>query len=297
MIRRALRTVAELWHLEFQKKVALNPTMLLPPGRLPLSPRSPSGNDDEAGRGPDFVGIGVPKAGTSWWYQLIIEHPDVVANRAALKELNFFSHYAANQVCGSKASCYRELFAAPPNKMCGEWSPGYFHFPLAIDMLAGAAPNTRVILLVRDPIERMISHLSQMKRVRARYLTSDTTRSRMFRTFSAFPEAMGASLYAARAQRLLSRFAQNQILCLQYEKCATDPRVEIAKTYAYLGLDTDFTPPSLARVINGKSSERSEVGGEYRALLISEFADDVVSFSNMFPDIDLALWPNFCSLA
>ena len=46
---------------------------------------------------PDFVGVGVPKAGTSWWYSLMLQHPQVVPHRLlsdtnpVSKELNYFS--------------------------------------------------------------------------------------------------------------------------------------------------------------------------------------------------------------
>src|SRR6516162_10204326 len=43
---------------------------------------------------PDFVGIGVQKAGTTWWYSLLAAHPDVSSRLDIHKERHFFDRFA-----------------------------------------------------------------------------------------------------------------------------------------------------------------------------------------------------------
>ena len=48
----------------------------------------------EVAGAPDFVGIGVQKAGTSWWYELIAAHPQVTARPDLHKERHYFDRFA-----------------------------------------------------------------------------------------------------------------------------------------------------------------------------------------------------------
>ena len=41
-------------------------------------------------KGPDFVGISSARAGTTWWYTLLLNHPQVEENRVGRKELSYF---------------------------------------------------------------------------------------------------------------------------------------------------------------------------------------------------------------
>ncbi|HEX7442670.1 MAG TPA: hypothetical protein VF320_02220, partial [Acidimicrobiales bacterium] len=60
-------------------------------GGFDLSP--PALAPGERPGAPDFVGIGAQKAGTSWWYELIVDHPQVFARPDIHKERHFFSHF------------------------------------------------------------------------------------------------------------------------------------------------------------------------------------------------------------
>ena len=54
----------------------------------------PLGPGNETGP-PDFVGIGVQKAGTTWWYELMLTHPGIFAPAGIHKERHFFDRFGA----------------------------------------------------------------------------------------------------------------------------------------------------------------------------------------------------------
>ena len=45
---------------------------------------------------PGFVGIGVQKAGTSWWYRLVVDHPQVSHRPSIHKERHFFARFGTD---------------------------------------------------------------------------------------------------------------------------------------------------------------------------------------------------------
>src|SRR5258708_7715376 len=101
--------------------------------------------------GPHFVGIGSGKAGTSWWYHLLLQHPEIKPNLLRTKELQYFCHFGPAGMDSVAIENYRQAFAAPENSICGEWSPIYLSYPLAMDHLAVSAPETKLLAIIRNP--------------------------------------------------------------------------------------------------------------------------------------------------
>jgi len=92
-------------------------------GQAPKAPACPEGM---AIGPPDFVGVGVPKAGTSWWFSLILAHPDV--HGPLRKELLYFNRIfferVRNQGCTDHdLEAYHHWFPRPPGAKTGEWNP------------------------------------------------------------------------------------------------------------------------------------------------------------------------------
>ena len=114
---------------------------------------------------PDFVGIGVQKAGTTWWYQLLSSHPDVWSPEGMHKERHFFDRFGAEPFGPTAVDRYHGWFPRPPGTTTGEWTPDYFFFPWVAPLLTRAAPEARLLLLVRDPIDRFRSGLAHQKRM------------------------------------------------------------------------------------------------------------------------------------
>ena len=101
---------------------------------------------------PDFIGLGAQRSGTTWLYSLIAAHPDVQGE--ATKELHYFHRYWNRAFTPSDAENYARYFPRPPGRIAGEWSPGYLsHFWVA-PLLDRAAPDAKLLVSLRDPVER-----------------------------------------------------------------------------------------------------------------------------------------------
>ena len=103
------------------------------------------------GRLPDFLGIGVQRGGTTTLQRLLEQHPG--AFLPAAKELHYFSLlYALGD------DWYRKQFTgATPDQRCGEITPYYLFHPAVPARIQALLPQARLIVLLRDPVERALS--------------------------------------------------------------------------------------------------------------------------------------------
>jgi hypothetical protein len=243
---------------------------------------------------PQFVGIAAPKAGTSWWYSLLLEHPQIVNNRLNAKELCYFPHFGYQGINEEQIATYRMAFAAPEGSISGEWSPGYLYYPLCLKYLSIAAPATKILIILRNPIDRMLSHLNQVLTTRIKFLDFKTPEQNyIFSIFSLYPETFFASLYASGLKQALNYFKRSQILVIQYEKCQVNPYDEIARTYRFLGVDADYQPQKIKRIVNKKEYVVSTLKPEERQRLTEYFKEDVRATIQMFTEIDISFWTDF----
>ena len=100
---------------------------------------------------PQFLGLGVQKGGTTTLQLLLEQHPQVWL--PPNKELHYFSlHYARG------AQWYSDCFMeAKAKQSCGEITPYYIFHPYAPQRIAELLPHARLIVLLRDPVERCLS--------------------------------------------------------------------------------------------------------------------------------------------
>ena len=254
--------------------------------------------------GPHFVGVGAPKCGTSWWYHLILSHPQVVKNRLAFswddnKELFYLPHFQHNGLTEQNSALYREFFAAPPGSICGEFTTYYMAHPLCIRRLADAAPETRIVAILRNPIDRTFSHLNQLIKERMpRYFSAlGPARQYLLKTYSFTSEAYLHSLYSIGLDHILASFDSSRILILQYERCVSSPYEEIARTYRFLGIDDNYTPDSIERRRNRIPYVIDKPTARERVQLAEYFSPDVLRLCGLRPDINLDLWTDFSHLS
>ena len=111
--------------------------------------------DQQPGALPDFIIIGAQKGGTSSFYRLLSQHPNVRA--AVRKELHYFSLFFDRGV-GWYRSCFPPPTLEGGNTITGEASPYYLFHPHAPKRIAEAVPRVRLIALLRNPVDRAYSH-------------------------------------------------------------------------------------------------------------------------------------------
>jgi hypothetical protein len=165
--------------------------------------------------------------------------------------------------------------------VAGEWTPDYLHLPWVPNLLAEAAPDALLLVLLRDPVERFRSGLAHERTRRGRVV------------LEAAAAAVSRGFYDEALARWTVHFDPSQILLLQYERCVADPRAELARTYRFLGLEP-FTPDGIDRRVS-ETHRPVVLDDQTRGRLIDLYAPDVQALMAKYPDFDLdpSLWPNF----
>lgn len=231
---------------------------------------------------PDFVGIGAQKAGTTWWYELLAAHPDVSSRPDIHKERHFFDRFATTAFTSAEIARYHGWFPRWPGTLAGEWTPDYFSSPWVAPLLARAAPQAKLLLLLRDPVERFLSGLDH------------AARSGRAASGSVIVEAIEWGYYDRALTHWLEHFDPAQLLVLQYERCVADPGRALAATFEFLGL-SDASVPVVSRPRSGGSGYALD--DDARARLVELYAADVAALCARQPEIDVRLWANFAYLA
>jgi hypothetical protein len=218
------------------------------------------------------------KAGTSWWYRVLVEQPGIVAVPDRPKETHFFDRFHDSVQPPPTPEDYAAYFPRPPGAIVGEWTPRYLHDFLVPRLLRSVAPMARLLVMLRDPLERFRSGLAH-DLSRGVPLTSALTQEHFER-----------GLYHAQLVRLLRWFPPDQILMLQYERCRSDPEGELRRCLEFLGLDAEPRLDPLAKEVNVTSAAKPELPAHTEDALRAGYAEDAAALAEAFPEIDLDLW-------
>lgn len=202
---------------------------------------------------PTFLGIGVPRGGSSWLHELVGAHPDAYASAA--KELRFFDQNFANGW-----AWYERHF--PPDAerdrwlAVGESTPFYLYDPQALERIVAVPEIERFLVVLRDPVERMFSHY-----VRAAQHDAEQG------TFAAFvestPDAVRWSRYAEPLARWLDAVGAERLLVLEHDEATGDPATTRELVARHLGLDPERFPQD-AGVARVNASFAPRFPGVYR---------------------------------
>jgi hypothetical protein len=235
---------------------------------------------------PDFVGVGAQRSGTTRWFDLITSHPEV-APPAITKELHYFDRFYAGGYTPAEGTNYHNYFPREGDRKVGEWTPLYMSAPWIPRLLAEAAPETRLLVLLRDPVERCLSGLQH---------DTNIARARGGGLSQLAPlEAFVRGFYHAQLMGLLAHFDRSQLLILQYERCVAEPARELARTLEFLGLsETGFAPDLDAHPHLQPS--KPTLDARTRDDYARAYRDDVIKLIASFPEVEVGLWPNFAHL-
>jgi len=199
------------------------------------------------GRLPDFLGIGAMKCGTTSLHHYLNQHPELILPDK--KESNFFYK---QHLYEKGTDWYRSLFRGS-GRISGEISPNYAksHFvPEMAERIHALLPNVKLIFVVRNPIDRMISHHAHNcgKGVEHRTLES---------MINELPESnyLQTTRYFFQLSFYLKYFDRDQILLICSEELRKEPHRIMEKIHKFLGVqdccpDCQYQPSGSKRAHN-----------------------------------------------
>jgi hypothetical protein len=204
--------------------------------------------------GPAFIFIGPSKAGSSWFFEILREHPQVFVplNKATF----FFSDYYAQGT-----AWYERFFSkAGPGQVKGEVCHDYLSSPDALDRIAQYRPDMRVICCLRNPYERALSSWRFFRR-------NGMDEPTLAAQGEHYPAVFEEGNYATHLSFLRSTIPQKQILIFFFEELAVAPESVSRRLYDFIGVDGNFNPPSLHRRVNVNAKPRSRLLARFVQIL------------------------------
>ena len=218
---------------------------------------------------PDFVVIGAPKCGTTSVYSFLCSHPAV--EPALTKEIHYFDESFKRNLGDL---WYRHNFPTTAllrrhGSITGEATTTYMLYPHAATMMKKAAPDARIIVMLRDPVDRAYSDYQMMMRYGMEYMSFEdalaaeqarveSERVRIesdpgFRWFYVPNYSyVGKGQYAPQLERWLTCYGRDQILVETLEDLIRDPSAVGGRMLEFLGLDTKVVRQPLARLNEGR---------------------------------------------
>jgi hypothetical protein len=229
---------------------------------------------------PDFLIVGAQKAGTSSLHAYLAEHPSVIG--PFTKEVHYFDdeeNYARGLAW--YRSHFPFAFATRNRHQTFESSPKYLFFPWASDRIAQNLPNAKIIILLRDPVERAISHyFHNVRHGRETLPILDAFRAeedRIGREYaSSNPYTLGHFSYKARGRylpqirRYWQLFPANNVLILSSEFFYGNTQTALSNVLNFLNLDTNVHIDVSRR--HNFGSNRTDIPKSARGYLASHFA-------------------------
>jgi len=185
---------------------------------------------------PTFIGIGAQRAGTTWAYNCLAEHPDVFMTRK--KELHFFY---VNYSRG--LDWYERQFAeAGPARARGEITPDYLYHETALVNIAKDVPDARLFVILRNPIDRAVSAFA---------LHADRYSGQTFSAaLESDEELIDRGFYARHLRRVLAHFPRERLGIFFYDDLVDRPAEFVRSLYAFVAVAPDFKPASLGTRYN-----------------------------------------------
>lgn len=111
------------------------------------------------GRKPDYICIGVQKAGTSSLINYLNEHPHIFMKS---KECHFFNKPKQQKLNKEDFKLYERRFITQ-KQYVGEKTPSYSCLPYSINKIRKYNPNMKLIIILREPISRAFSQYNMYK--------------------------------------------------------------------------------------------------------------------------------------
>jgi hypothetical protein len=196
---------------------------------------------------PNTFLIGSMKAGTTYLSELLATHPEIFMSSprepchfADPKVLRRVWPWMWRQGYWRSTERYLALFAgAGAQRVLAEGSTVYSQahlFTQVPQRILEMRPDARFIYLIRDPLERAVSHYWHRvnwwgeRRPPVRALRED-------------PHYLSTSDYAYQLQAYLQHVPHDRIYVLTLEELVSDPLPQLAALFGWLGVDPTFQPP------------------------------------------------------
>ncbi|MDJ0845265.1 sulfotransferase family protein [Crocosphaera sp.] len=194
---------------------------------------------------PNFIIFGVQKAGTTSVYNYLKQHPEVYLS--PVKETNFLEkdwpilieqghRYKEKKIVTFEQ--YKDQFKGVTNEIAiGEISPNYlFHHHTSIQLIKRYVPNTKLIAILRNPVDRAISdYLMHVREGQSKTPLKEQIQHKAHKSF-----VILKGYYYQQVKHYFEEFSREQVSILLYDDLRKDSQKFLQEIYKIIGVNPYF---------------------------------------------------------
>lgn len=230
-----------------------------------------------------FLGIGAQKAGTTWLYEMLRQHPDI--NFPLNKEV----HYWDKKYPKQKAEDYLANFQHPILNQ-GEITPAYAFLPTTtIETIHYHHPDLKIFYIIRNPIDRAWSS-AKMALARSEMEFNEASDQWFIDHFNSKGSLLRGD-YEMCLRRWSTVFAKDQILVLQFEDLQQTPDRVLSNCCHHLDIN-EFDSDQLCKIKVKQaifSTSEHKLNTDLKQQLLKLYQDKINKLA-YYLDIDLSDW-------
>jgi hypothetical protein len=239
---------------------------------------------------PGFLIIGAQRSGTTSMFHYLSKHPDIFM--PPCKEVHYFDLNYDKGI-----DWYKNFFVSNlhEEKLVGEASPYYIFHPLVAQRVARYLPWVKIIVLLRNPVDRAFSHYKHSRKLNLEYIESfeeaimreseridnekmkiifkQVDDSESFRNFS----YLNRGLYYQQITKWLQFFPLKQFCFIKSEEFFSNTTEVCVKVCQFLGVVefvvSKFEPQNVGT--------KATISPHLKSKMKSYFEDDLQSLSQL----------------
>ena len=279
--------------------------------------------------GPNLLCIGMQKAGTRWLYDALSLMPNTMM--LPVKEFHHFDANAKNRLGDQRHvaqlrraqknnanilskldatkfnaaldrylkapnhDCYLELFTVAGSKITSDLTPAYSTLNEEdIKLVKAILPDAKIVLMVRNPVDRAWSHFNMYLRnvMRSRGIVQNQDlcdQIQSHATINALEELVRSQRFVMRSfpSHIYQKWRQsyNNILVLDFDDIVHKPDLALKNLQGYL-FNGEAVPSTNQTIKNRKNyAPKAIIQPEHQILLKNYFQDEFKDFKYLFPEI------------
>jgi len=258
--------------------------------------------DEDLSLFPNFMIVGPQRTGTTWLHTHLRTHPAIFLSEP--KELYFFSSLktrSPKRFVSDELSYYLQFFHDPLWRRLAKtgqvlWKQRQLYWPrvrgeatasyaaLDDDVIADIAalrPDLKIILMIRNPIERAWSH-AKKDLMRNRKRTFDDVVEDEFLAFFSDPYQRRCAAYTRQLDTWSAHLRPGHVFTGFFDDIATRPEALMLDVMRFLGVRAEarYIDASVRSPVNPTESKR--IPPQYESFLRAQFADDLRAIKERF---------------
>ena len=249
---------------------------------------------------PNFLIIGATKSGTTALHTYLQQHPDIFMSK--IKELRYFSYLSSPPFPDvpdkyifkgvTTLEEYKNHFRDATNqKIIGESSPMYLYYPGTAEQIKIILPNVKMLVILRNPVDRAFSAYSHA--VRDWLENSTSFREALAKESERIKAGWGilwhytqAGYYFDQLRRYYAIFNPDQIKVVLYDDLVRDACGVCKEIFIFLKVDENFIPDT---------SKHLNISGIPKNKSIHSLMKSIFFENNLLKRISLFILPkSFC---